>query len=155
MDEVLADFSASVTSGVKKAPPEMYVPGFFRNLKVKPGAKRAVSRLMKSRLFDIYVLSHPINGVAQSYSEKVEWIKEHFPRLTNKIVLTCNKNLNNGHFLIDDSVKWKSGFNGIFVRFSLKVDSELEWVRVVSLVINTAKFDNERDMLAFDKNYCQ
>jgi 5'(3')-deoxyribonucleotidase len=93
---------------------------FFLNLDPVPGAQKAVFRLEKMG-FDIYLLSQPFVLVPESYTEKVLWIQRYFPQLIHKNILTQNKGLNIGHYLIDNNPKkWKEKFEkngGVFIHF--------------------------------------
>lgn len=121
LDDVLADFYKAAAGPDGKVREEMMFDNcFFLNLEPVPGAKKAVFQLEKMG-FDIYVLSQPFALLPESYIEKVEWVQRHFPQLTNKIILTQNKGLNVGHYLIDDNPKkWQEKFEkngGDFIHF--------------------------------------
>lgn len=120
MDNVLVDFNSS-----KRIPknekhivhhPAIYEKGFFRELLPMPGAINFVQRIIKFDNFDIYIATQPVAKNSESYKEKVEWISEHFPVLLDKIVMTQNKLLLKGDFLIDDNAKWRD-FDGEFILF--------------------------------------
>ena len=145
MDDVLADFykAARDPQTFKVVEERMFDKNFFLNLEPIPGAKSAVFSLAKMG-FDLWILSQPFSLLPESYSEKVEWVQRHFPQLTNKIILTQDKGLNLGHFLIDDNLKkWKEKFEqngGKFVHFpyggyNLELhgvtDPEIVWEDVV------------------------
>lgn len=136
MDGVLADFYNSPTlDGEKRGYgnyPEMYEVGFFRNLPVIPGAREAVTALLECGLYDISILTQPVKESAHSYSEKVEWIAEHFPELSNHIIMTQDKSelSRAGDLLMDDNIKWSEGWNkhgGLFLHFDEDTDPVIEW----------------------------
>jgi 5'(3')-deoxyribonucleotidase len=130
LDGVLADFDASVANHIQD-PPEMFVPGFFRNLKVMPGAHKAVAQLLSNPDLDIYIGSKPTTGNLLSTVEKYEWVAVHFPRLLKRIVLVCNKALLRGDFLVDDDKdRWAYKFQGTFLHFD-KTKSEESWQGMV------------------------
>ena len=110
MDNTLFDFTAGLgrtsTLEPKYNPPEMYRPGFFKNLKPTPGAVEAVKRLIESDKYDIYICSKPVAVLPDSYSDKVESIITHFPELSDKIILTQNKFLIKADIIIDDDGQW-------------------------------------------------
>jgi 5'(3')-deoxyribonucleotidase len=87
--------------------PEMHLENFFRQLKPLDGAIEGINKLIDSDLFEIYILSVPLHSSPHSYSEKVQWIHEHLPRLSDKIIFTQNKGIIAGDYLIDDSQHWK------------------------------------------------
>lgn len=120
MDGVLADFWGGV--GRPKArpdetsPPEMFNPGFFLNLPVNPGAREAVTELLKRDYLDLYIATLHSYKNPYSASEKIQWISIHFPELINKMFLTCDKGHLNGDYLIDDDrAKWGHKFKGTFI----------------------------------------
>lgn len=132
MDGVLADFDAAITSGPGYDPPEMFVPGFFRNLKVIDGAKEAVASILANPNLEVYIGSKMTSKVPTCATEKVEWIKEHFPELLRSMVLCCDKSLLRGNFLIDDDVeRWGHKFKGAFVHFD-RTKPKQEWQRIAN-----------------------
>lgn len=121
MDDVIADFYKSAVNSIGVVEEQrMFDKHFFLNLEPVPGARAAVYELTKMG-FDIWVLSQPFTLVPESYIEKVLWIQKYFPQLSNKIILTQDKGLNVGDYLIDDNKKkWKDKFEqngGKFVHF--------------------------------------
>lgn len=131
MDGVLADFDGAITSGVDWDPPEMFEPGFFRNLKVMPGAKEAVAKLLANPDLEVYIGSKPTTKNLSSFTEKAAWIEEHFPDLLKRIILVCDKKLLNGDILIDDDLKtWGHVFKGQFIHFD-RHNSEESWKKIV------------------------
>lgn len=133
MDSVLADFSeaAGIPRGTHSSDPAaMYVPGFFRKLAVMPGAKKAVEKLSKMGHIDLYIASKPPYKNPLSYTEKAQWVKEHFPLLQSKIFLTCDKSHLNGDYLIDDDPVWIGKFGGTVLKFD-ETKSEECWNRIV------------------------
>lgn len=122
MDDTLADFFSAArdpnTGEIREH--MMWDKDFFLNLKPLPGAKGAVFELEKMG-YDIYILSQPLAESPESYIEKAKWIQIHFPQLYKKIILTQNKGLCLGDYLIDDNAeKWKNKFEkngGQFIDF--------------------------------------
>ncbi len=156
MDGVAADFEGGVGRPFERGsdPKEMFEPGFFRNLKVLPGAREGIAKLVADPRLDVYIGSKPLNpikarekgkGGAYSYSEKAEWIVEEFPALAKRICLVCNKGLLNGHFLIDDDPgRWKGVFPGHFVSFD-RTKSEESWKNALEEINNVIE-DNCRSL---------
>ena len=60
-------------------------------------------------------------GHPECYHDKAKWINIHFPHLSSKIILTQDKGLLLGDYLIDDNKeKWKEKFEknrGKFIHF--------------------------------------
>lgn len=120
MDGVLVNFYSHPTAKIcplSYNDPQIYQEGFFFNLKPTYGALHAVDYLTSLKELDVYILTHGLAGSSHCYSEKVQWIQQYLPQLTDKIIITCDKNLNKGDILIDDSSKWSS-FDGKFVEFT-------------------------------------
>jgi 5'(3')-deoxyribonucleotidase len=132
MDGVLANFWLGVgRPDAEWNPPEMYVKGFFRNLPLMPGAKRAVAELLANPNIDLYIASKPDSINMDSATEKYQWINEHFPELIKKIFLTCDKGHLNGDYLIDDDLeRWGPKFKGKFLHFNEKSPLE-SWERIL------------------------
>ena len=130
MDGVLADFDGAVKNHVPD-PPEMFVPGFFRNLAVMEGAKEAVAALLANKKLEVYIGSKMTSKVPSCASEKMEWIAKHFPALKRHMVLVCDKKLLRGHVLVDDDIKrWGHKFVGHFIHFNRNKPAE-SWKAVV------------------------
>jgi 5'(3')-deoxyribonucleotidase len=134
LDGVLADFDAAITSGPGFDPPEMFVPGFFRNLAVTPGSKEAIATLLANPNYEVYVGSKHTSKVTTCTSEKVEWVKEHFPALLRNMVLCCDKKLLRGDILIDDDLeRWGHVFVGTFIHFDRTNHAE-SWKKVLEIL---------------------
>lgn len=121
MDNVIVDFTSGIdrlpiktlerhieVAGRKKngEPKDLDdVPGIFSLMDPMPGAIEAVLELTK--LFDTYVLSTSPWNNPTAWSDKVKWIHLHFgykegTPLYKRLILSHHKNLNDGHFLVDD-----------------------------------------------------
>jgi 5'(3')-deoxyribonucleotidase len=107
MDGVLADFHRAIR---EKVTPELAVqygtdvdqiPGIFNDLHPIPGAIFAFEEL--SRLYDVYILSTAPWGNPEAWMEKRLWVEKHLGDLAHKrLILSHNKHLNRGDYLIDD-----------------------------------------------------
>lgn len=120
--------------------PPMHELLFFRNQKPLPGAIEAINKLIDSNLFEIYILSVPLYTSPHSYSEKVESIREHLPRLLNRIILTQDKSLIKGDYLIDDSLHWKDKWESegkTFIHFNPRKDTKKQWNDIVEYFLTT------------------
>jgi 5'(3')-deoxyribonucleotidase len=121
MDDVLADFYRDARDFHGKVEEHrMWNDNFFLNLKPTPGAQGAMFDLEKMG-FDVYIASQPLAESPNSYTEKAKWVQLHFPQFYKKLVLTQNKGLLLGDYLIDDNAKkWKESFErngGKFIHF--------------------------------------
>jgi len=121
LDDTTADFYKSARNHIGIVDESrMYEKDFFFDLKPVDGALVAVRKLIRMG-FDIWILTQPLADCFDSYTDKVKWVGLHFPELVNKIIMTQDKGLHSGHYLIDDnSEKWKEKFEkngGKFVHF--------------------------------------
>ncbi len=121
MDDVLCQFTVAHSLAVQHNPDIRWpqsVPGFFESLEPIDGAIDAVTQL-KER-FDVYVLSAPSTRNPHSYTEKRRWIEAHFDyQFTKRLILSSNKGLLKGDYLVDDHVagKGQESFEGQLVQF--------------------------------------
>jgi 5'-nucleotidase len=121
MDGVLCDFD----SEIKKVHPTIFEhedhedhdyrgkvideiveadPRLFLRLELIPGAFEAVTKLQLD--FEVYFLSTPMWNVPHSFMDKRLWIEKHFGDSAKKrLILSHRKDLNIGHYLIDDRLK--------------------------------------------------
>ena len=109
MDNVLVDFQ----SGIDQLPDAVIqdyagrldeVPGIFALMSPMPGAISAFHEL--AALFDTYILSTAPWENPSAWTDKLLWVKQHIGATAYKrLILTHHKNLNDGHFLIDDRTK--------------------------------------------------
>jgi 5'(3')-deoxyribonucleotidase len=138
MDNVLVNFDASprIPAAAKQLHdhPAIQEPGFFDELLPLPGAIQAVNALLDSGLYDIYICTQPVWSNSNSYMEKADWIAAYLPRLSSKIIMTQNKCLIKGYFLIDDNLKWRD-FGGIFIHFDHK-NAQNSWRKITDSLVN-------------------
>ena len=109
MDNVLVDFtsafselSADILAEYDSRLDE--VPGIFSLMKPMQGALEAFNEL--SEIFDTYILSTSPWENPSAWSDKLIWVKKYLGSNAHKrLILSHHKNLNAGHFLIDDRLK--------------------------------------------------
>lgn len=144
LDDTIADFYKSAKNNLGLVDEsKMYEKDFFFNLDPVDGALSSVRKLIRMG-FDIWILTQPLADCFISYTDKVKWVGLHFPELTNKIVMTQDKGLHLGHYLIDDNAeKWKEKFEkngGKFVHFKYDRGKNIyhrrEWDEVVKFFEN-------------------
>lgn len=109
MDNVLVDFP----SGIERLPMHIQdeydgrlddAPGIFSLMDPIPGAIGAFEQL--ATIFDIYILSTAPWDNPSAWSDKLLWVKEYLGKSAYKrLILSHHKNLNDGHFLVDDRLK--------------------------------------------------
>ncbi len=109
MDNVLVDF-ASAFPKLQEGVVEKYekhldeVPGIFSLMEPLPGAIDAYKKLSKE--FDTYILSTAPWKNPTAWSDKLIWVKKYLGEHAYKrLILSHHKNLNYGHFLVDDRLK--------------------------------------------------
>jgi len=137
-DEVLADFyshPSKVCPTFIHNHKVIYERGYFEHLRPLPGALESVRFILDNLDYDVYICTHPLEYSRYGDSEKRRWVDKYLPELSEKMILTCDKGLIKGDFLVDDSMKWKAGFEGEFVFFDRSKDSEDMWLGVIELLI--------------------
>ena len=123
MDNVLVDFP----SGIAQMPRDLIakfeghlddIPGIFSRMDPLEGAVQAFHEL--SGLFDTYILSTAPWDNPSAWSDKLLWVKRHIGTPAYKrLILSHHKNLNDGHFLIDDRTKnGADRFRGEHIHFA-------------------------------------
>ncbi len=106
MDDTLCDFRGAFN---RSKTPELIYPqskyGFFLGLKPINGAVDAFIKLSKHH--DVYILTRPSIKNPLCYTEKRIWVENHLGmEACERLIITPNKSLNKGDYLIDD-VKWE------------------------------------------------
>lgn len=122
MDNVLVDFPSGIDQ-LDESTKEIYhdrldeVPSIFSLMRPLQGAIDAHEKL--SKLFDTYILSTAPWENPSAWSDKVIWVKANLGESAYKrLILSHHKNLNDGHFLVDDRTKNGAGdFKGEHIHF--------------------------------------
>ncbi|KZY59553.1 hypothetical protein A3735_15010 [Oleiphilus sp. HI0061] len=123
MDDCLADYNGGYLASKSQFPDIAFpqsIPGFFRSLKPLPGAVETFHWLSRNSIFDTYILSAPSLKNPLSYSEKRIWVEENLgEEFIDRLIISSYKNLNYGHYLIDDydSGKGQELFGGMLIKF--------------------------------------
>lgn len=140
MDDVLCDFSKAFSKNfigpAKRYPQAEY--GFFANLEPIEGGVESVKKLIDSDIYDPYILTAPSVRNPFSYTEKRVWIEKYFGlEFVNKLIISPNKGLLKGDYLIDDNIAGKSqeNFEGKLIHFRSKEFPD--WSRVIDYLRNT------------------
>ena len=139
MDNVLVDFP----SGIAKISNELRtqyderldeVPGIFSLMEPLEGAVVAYKEL--SLLYDTYVLSTAPWENHTAWSDKLLWIKQHLGQHAYKrLILSHNKNLNSGDYLVDDRTHNGAGqFSGKHIHFGTAEFPD--WASVTTYLLN-------------------
>lgn len=122
MDNVLVDFVSAISRIPEEAAAEYEgrlddVPGIFSLMDPMPGAIDAFVELAER--FETFVLSTSPWANPSAWSDKLLWVQKHLGSAAYKrLILTHHKNLNTGHFLIDDRTKnGADRFSGEHIHF--------------------------------------
>ena len=122
MDNVLVDFPSAFPHFSRDIHAEYEgrldeIPGIFSKMTPLAGAIEAYTELIN--LFDTYILSTAPWENPTAWSDKLIWVKKHLGNPAHKrLILSHNKNLNSGDFLVDDRLKnGASKFNGEHIHF--------------------------------------
>lgn len=109
MDDTILHYTPAFYEAIERNPDVKYPQskeGFYRNLKPIPDAIEAIKEI-ENFGYDIYILSCPSPLNPHSYTEKRLWIEEHLGAdYIEKLILTMNKGLVKGDYLVDD---WSEG----------------------------------------------
>lgn len=109
MDNVLVDFPTALPRIAPETLREYEgrldeVPGIFSRMDPVAGALEAFNEL--AGIFDTYILSTSPWENPSAWSDKLLWVKRHLGKSAHKrLILSHHKNLNYGHFLVDDRTK--------------------------------------------------
>lgn len=109
MDNVLVDFPTGIARITDKQREEFdgrldEVPGIFSLMDPMPGAIESFQILASN--FDTYILSTAPWENHTAWSDKVNWVKKYLGAPAYKrLILSHNKHLNAGDYLIDDRLK--------------------------------------------------
>lgn len=138
MDNVLVDFP----SGIAKLSPATVtefegrldeVPGIFSLMDPMPNAISSYEVLAQH--YDTYILSTAPWGNPSAWIDKLLWVQKHLGKPAYKrLILSHHKNLNDGHYLIDDRTKnGVDRFRGEHIHFG--TERFPDWRSVVSYLI--------------------
>jgi len=135
MDNVLVDFPSGIARLTQEEAAEYderldEVPGIFSRMDPLPGAIKSFEYL--AGLYDTYILSTAPWGNPSAWSDKLFWVKRHLGTPAYKrLILSHHKNLNAGHFLVDDrKANGADRFPGEHIHFG--TDEFPNWEAVVA-----------------------
>lgn len=139
MDNVLVDFPAAIEQLDEGVRTEFSgrldeVPGIFSLMPPLNGALEAYETIAGK--FDTYVLSTAPWENPTAWSDKLLWVKQHLGQLAYKrLILSHNKHLCVGDYLIDDRTKNGAGeFAGEHIHFG--TEAFPDWDSVVRYLID-------------------
>ncbi len=139
MDNVLVDFPWGIDQlseeTKKKYGDELdEIPGFFSDLPPIDGAIDAFYKLREH--YDTYILSTAPWNNPSAWTDKLLWVKKHLPdKGYKRLILSHNKNLNHGDYLIDDRTANGAGeFPGEHIQ--LGSESYPDWDAVLDYLLD-------------------
>jgi len=122
MDNVLVDFPSGIArldEKTKTAYKDNFdeTPGIFSLMEPMPDAIASFNLLADK--YDTYILSTAPWKNPSAWSDKLLWVQKHLGEKAHKrLIISHHKNMNKGHYLIDD--REKNGavdFEGELIRF--------------------------------------
>ncbi|MDA8830846.1 hypothetical protein N9N54_07590 [Planktomarina temperata] len=122
MDNVLVNFQSGLDQLTEETLQKYEgqldnVPGLFASMHPLDGAIEAYMTL--SNRYDSYILSTAPWGNISAWSDKAAWVQTHLGEAAKKrLILSHNKHLNMGDYLIDDRTANGAGkFTGEHIHF--------------------------------------
>ena len=139
MDNVLVDFKSALEIQPREIL-EKYkgnedeIPNLFSQMQPMKNAIESFNKL--SEKYDTYILSTAPWENPSAWSDKLEWVKKYLGETAyKKLILTHNKHLNKGDYLIDDRTKnGADKFEGELVLFGSEKFSD--WQKVLEYFSN-------------------
>lgn len=139
MDDVLCDYTSQFNQHIERNPSIRFPQsqyGFFANLKPIDGAIDAMEALLASQ-YEPYILTAPSYMNPMCYTEKRVWVEKHLGmEYVKRLILSPNKSLLNGHYLIDDNHQGKGqdNFKGTLMLFGSEIFPDWAAIRRTLLV---------------------
>jgi 5'-nucleotidase len=130
--QTINDYPENLADKVKDI---YYQEGFFKNLPLIGGAKEGMEEI-KNMGNDVFICTSPITKYDYCVKEKYEWVEKYLGKeWTTKIILTRDKTLIHGDYLIDDNPNikginkptWKHIFYDQPYNINIKNDLRLNW----------------------------
>ena len=122
MDNVLVDFPSGIARVSSEVQAEYEdrldeVPGIFSLMDPMPKAIESYNYLASH--FDTYILSTAPWHNSSAWSDKLLWVQKYLgDNAYKRLIITHRKDLNKGHYLIDDREKnGAKDFEGEFIQF--------------------------------------
>lgn len=113
LDDTVADFTKAYNAKKDTIQYPQAEYGFFENLELIPGSKAAIT-FLEYLGYDVWFLTAPSVKNPLCYTEKRNWVEKHFGmRMVRKLIISPNKSLLKGDYLIDD-IHWN--FDGDLIR---------------------------------------
>ncbi|MFD1315221.1 5' nucleotidase, NT5C type [Namhaeicola litoreus] len=146
MDNVLVDFPSAFAKIDKEILTQYEhkddIPGIFALMDPVEDAIESIEFLAKH--FEVYILSTAPWENPSAWRDKLLWIKKHLPEIGYKrLILSHNKHLNIGDYIIDDRTKnGVDKFQGRHLHFGEEGDYK-SWKEVVNHLCEIEKIKNK------------
>lgn len=134
MDDTMCDYTSRHKSQKNdNMPYPQSQVGFFIGLDPMDNAIESINKLRDK--YDVWVLTRPSVKNTHCYSEKAEWIKKYLGEdMVSKLIISPNKSLLKGDFLIDDRTEHgNSDFEGELIQFGS--EKFPDWDSVIEYLI--------------------
>ena len=135
MDDTLCNYASGYLDATRRDP-QLEFPqsaaGFFESLAPLPGALEAYQWLDSLPMVELYILTAPSIHNPLCYTEKRLWVEKHLGLdAVKRLIISPNKGLNKGDFLIDDYVdgKGQENFEGQLIQFGSQEFPDWQSVR--------------------------
>ncbi len=136
LDGVVADFDKAVSNlslSEKSKYKDNYqnISGIFAQLLPISGSIDAIEKI--SQKYDTYILTAAPWHNPTAWSDKLIWVKKFLPKMKKRLIISHNKHLNKGDFLIDDNTyNGASNFQGKLIRYGS--DEFNDWDKILKFL---------------------
>jgi len=128
----IAEYPADVVTKFEKDDMVDQMPALFLDPPPIKGAIEAFNKFVNSDKYDVYILSTAPWENPSAWMHKRLWVETHLGKgAWKRLILSHNKNLNIGDYLVDDRTKNGAGeFKGELVQFGS--DKYPNWKSVIN-----------------------
>lgn len=133
LDGVVADFDKAVSNLSSNEKADYFnnyqnINGIYAELQPITGSIEAIKKILKN--YDAYILTAAPWHNPSAWSDKLIWVKKFIPQMKKRLIISHNKHLNKGDFLIDDNTyNGASNFQGKLIRYGS--DEFKDWDKIL------------------------
>ena len=130
MDNVLVNFQSGIdqlSDYQLKSYKNNYdeVPNIFGTMKPNKDMVDLFNDMLEDERYDCYILSTSPWNNPSAATDKVKWVQKYIPKAYKRLILSHNKNLNIGDYLIDDRTANGAGeFGGTLLQYGTDYTSK-------------------------------